>query len=101
MLGENPVRRSDGCDAASEPSCAATSRNSRPPGLGDRVLAVTAEVAETWAKLAAAAAPHAADPRRRDGLIAATALVHDLTLWTRNTRDFDGTGVRLFNPWED
>ena len=36
-----------------------------------------------------------------DGLIAATALVHDLTLWTRNTRDFEGTGVRLFNPWED
>ena len=36
-----------------------------------------------------------------DGLIAATALVNDLTLWTRNTRDFDGTGVRLFNPWED
>jgi predicted nucleic acid-binding protein len=36
-----------------------------------------------------------------DGLIAATAVVHDLTLWTRNTRDFDGTGVRLFNPWED
>jgi toxin FitB len=44
------------------------------------------------------------DVRRRidvaDGLIAATALVHDLTLWTRNSRDFDGTGVRLFNPWE-
>ena len=36
-----------------------------------------------------------------DGLIAATALVHDLTLWTRNTRDFEGTGVRLFDPWED
>ena len=36
-----------------------------------------------------------------DGLIAATALVHDLTLWTRNTMDFEGTGVRLFNPWED
>jgi hypothetical protein len=36
-----------------------------------------------------------------DGLIAATALVHDLTLWTRNTHDFTGTGVRLFDPWED
>ena len=36
-----------------------------------------------------------------DGLIAATALHHDLTLWTRNTRDFADTGVRLFNPWED
>jgi predicted nucleic acid-binding protein len=36
----------------------------------------------------------------RDALIAATALVHDLTVVTRNTRDFEGTGVRLFNPWD-
>ncbi|HVH02541.1 MAG TPA: hypothetical protein VM891_06270 [Amaricoccus sp.] len=36
----------------------------------------------------------------QDGLIAATALVHDLTLWTRTTRDFADTGVRLFDPWE-
>lgn len=34
-----------------------------------------------------------------DALIAATALVHDLTLATRNVRDFAGTGVRLVNPW--
>jgi len=35
-----------------------------------------------------------------DSLIAATALVHDLTLATRNTADFEGTGVRVVNPWE-
>ena len=35
----------------------------------------------------------------RDALIAATALVHSLTLITRNTRDFEATGVKLFNPW--
>jgi predicted nucleic acid-binding protein len=66
-----------------------------------RVLPVTIEVAEAWGDLVA----RQRGARRRievaDGLIAATALVHDLTLWTRNTRDFDGTGVRLFNPWED
>lgn len=41
-------------------------------------------------------------PKRRpfaDGLIAATALVHDLTVVTRNTVDFLPTGVRLLNPF--
>ena len=35
-----------------------------------------------------------------DGLIAATALEHDLTLATRNVKDFAGLLVRLLNPWE-
>jgi len=34
-----------------------------------------------------------------DGLIAATALEHYLTVVTRNVRDFDGLGVDVFNPW--
>ncbi len=36
-----------------------------------------------------------------DSLIAATAIVHDLTLVTRNTRDFDDLPLKLFNPWAD
>jgi predicted nucleic acid-binding protein len=36
----------------------------------------------------------------RDGLIAATALVHGLTVVTRNTSDFKSTGVALLNPWQ-
>ena len=45
---------------------------------------------------------HVPDPRPdRDAYIAATALVHDLTVVTRNTRDFEPTGVKLFNPWLD
>jgi len=40
-----------------------------------------------------------------DGLLAATALQHDLSLVTRNTRDFEGLGfeglsLRLINPWQ-
>jgi toxin FitB len=36
-----------------------------------------------------------------DAMLAATALCHDMTLVTRNVRDFERTGVRLFNPWQD
>ena len=65
------------------------------------VLPVTLAVAEAWGDLAASARHRGRALDAPDGLIAATALVHDLTLWTRNTADFADTGVRLFNPWED
>jgi len=40
------------------------------------------------------------DPRPvRDGLIAATALVHGMTVVTRNLADFDPSGVATLNPW--
>ena len=62
--------------------------------FADSILPVTVQVAVAWGRLAA---------RRPlptgDGLIAATALVHDLTLVTRNVRDFEGTGVQLLNPF--
>lgn len=47
------------------------------------------------------AALHIPDPMpERDALIAAIALEHDLTLVTRNTADFERSGVRLLNPWQ-
>ncbi len=60
----------------------------------DRVLPCSLAVARLWGRLTA-------DLGRNDVdlLIAATALVHDLTVATRNVRHFAGTGVRLFNPW--
>ena len=61
-----------------------------------RLLAVDAHTADRWGRLLASAGrPLPAV----DSLLAATALQHDLTLVTRNTADFGGTGVRLINPW--
>lgn len=60
-----------------------------------RLLHVDEQTATTAATL------HIPDPLpEMDALIAATAIVHDLTLVTRNTKDFQRTGVRLLNPWE-
>jgi len=39
-------------------------------------------------------------PDDRDALIAATALVHGMTIATRNTADFETTGAPLLNPWK-
>lgn len=61
----------------------------------DRVLVIDTAVARRCAGL------HVPDPRaERDALIAATALVHGMTVVTRNTTDFAATGVALLNPWE-
>jgi toxin FitB len=43
---------------------------------------------------------HVPDPRaERDAIIAATALVHGMTIATRNVADFHATGVPVINPW--
>ncbi|WP_172329612.1 type II toxin-antitoxin system VapC family toxin [Mangrovicoccus sp. HB161399] len=65
------------------------------PEFAARCLAVDAAVALRCAGL------HIPDPKtERDALIAATALVHGLTVVTRNTGDFAATGVALFDPWQ-
>ncbi len=64
------------------------------PEFAGRILPVDAPVVRRCAAL------HAPAPRPlRDSLIAATALVHRLTVVTRNVRDFDPLGVALVDPW--
>jgi predicted nucleic acid-binding protein len=66
------------------------------PTFDDRILSVELSTALICATL------HVPNKRpERDGFIAATALQHDFVMVTRNTRDFEGTGVRLLNPWGD
>lgn len=63
--------------------------------FSDLVLPIDGAVAERWGRL------NVPDPVPTvDGLLAATALVHELTLVTRNTRDVLRTGVRCLNPFE-
>ncbi|MFA5242511.1 MAG: type II toxin-antitoxin system VapC family toxin [Sulfuricella sp.] len=65
------------------------------PVFSGRILAIDTAVAQRCARL------HVPDPRSdRDALIAATALVHGMTVVTRNVVDFAPTGVEIFNPWK-
>jgi predicted nucleic acid-binding protein len=64
------------------------------------VLPVTKGIGDRWAALSARAQQKGIQPSVIDGLLAATALEHDLTLVTRNVKDFEQLGVGLFNSWE-
>lgn len=65
-------------------------------GYGDRIVPITVRIAEAWGRL------NVPDPVPVvDGLLAATALVHDWTLVTRNVNDVTSTGVRLLDPFAD
>jgi toxin FitB len=61
----------------------------------DRILSVTEEIAEFWGTIC----PNDPLPEP-DGLIAATALHHGMTLVTRNVEHVQRSGVKLLNPWE-
>jgi predicted nucleic acid-binding protein len=64
------------------------------PLFEGRILPIDTDVAQRCARL------HVPDRRpERDALIAATAMVHGLTVVTRNSEDFESAGVTLLNPW--
>lgn len=65
------------------------------PSFSGRILPVDTAVAQRCATL------HVPNPRSdRDALIAATALVHGMTVVSRNVNDFEATGVDVLNPWQ-
>jgi predicted nucleic acid-binding protein len=64
------------------------------PAFSDRILVVDTAVAQSCAKL------HVPDPQSdRDAIIAATAIVHGMTVVTRNVSDFEASGVKILNPF--
>jgi predicted nucleic acid-binding protein len=65
-------------------------------GYRERILPVTADVAQAWGRLNALPQP----PPIVDGLMAATATVHGLTFVTRNVRDVARTGVAVVDPFQ-
>lgn len=87
---ENIRQRGDGAQAARLESwldLVAT-------GYADRILSFDLECAQVWGKLMS---PHPQHPI--DKQIAAIALIHDLTVVTRNVSDFKGLGVAVINPF--
>ncbi|MBR6976175.1 MAG: PIN domain-containing protein, partial [Ottowia sp.] len=69
-----------------------------PEYFSGRVLGIDAAVADRWGRVQANAGRTLPVI---DALLAATALCYDLTLVTRNVKDFEGLGVPLVNPWDE
>lgn len=66
------------------------------PAFTDRIIPVDVAVAIRCASL------HVPDPKpQRDSLIAATALVHEMIIVTRNVCDFESTDAKIVNPWDN
>jgi predicted nucleic acid-binding protein len=69
------------------------------PNFGDRTLPLTLDILVDWLRLSRLLKAKGRPPAAADLLIAATARIHDLTIVTRNVRDFVGTGVVVYDPW--
>jgi len=68
--------------------------------FSNRILPVTHAVADRWGVLDGQCQLNGTPLNTADGMIAATAIEHGLTVVTRNVKDFAGLGVAVFNPWE-
>lgn len=70
-----------------------------PLRFQDRILPIDAAIADRWGRVSAIAAAKGKPVPVIDGLLAATAIHHNLTLVTRNGSDVSGIGVPTLNPW--
>jgi predicted nucleic acid-binding protein len=70
------------------------------PWFQGRIRPVNEPIAERWGVLAGQCQLKGRPLRVADGFLAATALEHDLTIVTRNVKDFRGLGIRILNLWE-
>jgi len=64
------------------------------------IILIDQDIASIWGILTARTRRIGIQLAVPDGLIAATALHHEMTILTRNVKDFEPTGVPLINPWE-
>jgi predicted nucleic acid-binding protein len=71
-----------------------------PLRLEDRILAVDRRVADIWGVVMARSEKNGHATGSMDAFVAATAQAHDLTLVTRNIRDFEHAGISLVDPWQ-
>lgn len=69
-----------------------------PEYFGERILNIDIKIADRWGQLQSKIKGHTLPAI--DGLIAATAQVHNLALVTRNTKDFNQVSLNIINPWE-
>lgn len=70
------------------------------PWFAGRILTISEAISERWGILEGQCQLKGSTISTPDGLIAATALEHDLTIVTRNVKDFASLGVMVFNPWQ-
>lgn len=70
-----------------------------PAWFGSHLLPVTGKIAERWGRLTTQAQRKEITLATADGLIAATAIEHGLTLVTRNVEDFSGLDLSVLDPW--
>ena len=71
-----------------------------PERFEGRILAVDQHIAETWGVIMARGQKAGLTPGSMDAFVAATAAAHNLTLATRNVKDFQRLGISLFDPWQ-